>query len=262
MMVPLGFYLRYYFRFDLKKTILCGFLVSLFFELTQLSGLYGFYPKPYRYTDVDDLITNTLGTVIGYWISPYFTFILPSREEIDRISYFKGKRVTFLRRVFAAGIDGLFLLMLAFLDMYLVTGRKKVLLIFLMILPVYFVLLPMLLNGSTPGQAILRLRTVGTDGSPAKVHQHFIRNLFLYGIEPVIALFSGVFLGFLLFTLLDSGNDWGGFRIFAMALSAFFPTVAFVWVLRSQIRFGCLPHDHYARTVLIDRKGSRVVPAE
>jgi len=262
MMVPLGFYLRYYFRFDLKKTILCGFLVSLFFELTQLSGLYGFYPKPYRYTDVDDLITNTLGTVIGYWISPYFTFILPSREEIDRISYFKGKRVTFLRRVFAVGIDVVLLAVLAFLDIYLVTGRKKVLLIFLMILPVYFVLLPVLLKGSTPGQALLRLRTVGTDGSLARVHQHFVRNLVLYGIEPVIALFSGAFLAFLMFTLIDSGNDWGGFRVFAMALSAFFPTIAFVWVLRSQIRYGCLPHDHYAHTVVVDRKKNRIVPAE
>ena len=139
---------------------------------------------------------------------------------------------------------------------------KKVLLIFLMILPVYFVLLPMLLNGSTPGQALLRLRTVDTDGSPAKVRQHFVRNLVLYGIEPVIALFSGAFLAFLMFTLIDSGNDWGGFRVFAMALSAFFPTIAFVWVLRSQIRFGCLPHDHYAHTVVVDRKKNRIVPAE
>ena len=40
------------------KTILCGFCMSLFIELTQLL----FYE---RYSDVDDLIMNTIGTAIG-----------------------------------------------------------------------------------------------------------------------------------------------------------------------------------------------------
>lgn len=67
--IPLGIYLRKYFKCNLTKTILYTFLLSLFFELTQLTGLYGIYPRPYRIFDVDDLITNNLGGLIGYTIS-------------------------------------------------------------------------------------------------------------------------------------------------------------------------------------------------
>ena len=66
--VPFGMYLKKYFKLNLFKTILCTFILSLFFELTQLSGLYGVYPRPYRIFDVDDLITNTFGGLIGYFI--------------------------------------------------------------------------------------------------------------------------------------------------------------------------------------------------
>ena len=46
LLVPLGFYLRYYFRRRLFPSVLLALGVSLFFELTQLSGLYGIYPRP------------------------------------------------------------------------------------------------------------------------------------------------------------------------------------------------------------------------
>jgi glycopeptide antibiotics resistance protein len=35
-------------------------------ELTQLTGIWGLYPCPYRQFDVDDLILNTTGVVIGF----------------------------------------------------------------------------------------------------------------------------------------------------------------------------------------------------
>ena len=38
MTVPFGIYMRYYFQCDLRKTIMLSFVLSLFFELTQLSG--------------------------------------------------------------------------------------------------------------------------------------------------------------------------------------------------------------------------------
>ena len=67
--LPFGIYLRYYFNCSFKKTFFCTFLLTLFFELTQLSGLYGIYPRPYRLFDVDDLFLNTLGGIIGYAIT-------------------------------------------------------------------------------------------------------------------------------------------------------------------------------------------------
>lgn len=53
LFVPFGIYLRYYFKFSFKKTVLYSFLLSLFFELTQLSGLYFIYPRSYRLFDVE-----------------------------------------------------------------------------------------------------------------------------------------------------------------------------------------------------------------
>lgn len=105
MQIPLGVYLRYYFRCNARKTLVIGLCVSLFYELTQLSGLFFFYPQPYRFADVDDLIANTLGAMIGYWVSPLLFRILPTRDEIERISYDKGSRITLMRRAIAAVID-------------------------------------------------------------------------------------------------------------------------------------------------------------
>ena len=66
LVIPFGMYLRYYFQCSFKKTLLFSFLLALFFECTQLSGLYGIYPRSYRLFDVDDLMINTLGGILGY----------------------------------------------------------------------------------------------------------------------------------------------------------------------------------------------------
>ena len=81
MTVPFGMYLGYYFKDSLKKTVLLTFLLSLFFELTQLSGLYGIYSHPYRLFDVDDLILNTLGGLIGFLIYKRCLRRLPPIEK-------------------------------------------------------------------------------------------------------------------------------------------------------------------------------------
>lgn len=53
--VPFGIYLRYYFRRSFLQTICISFFLSLFFELTQVTGLYGIYNCAYRLFDIDDL---------------------------------------------------------------------------------------------------------------------------------------------------------------------------------------------------------------
>lgn len=68
--VPFGVYLRYYFHRSQKQTLLLSFLLSLFFELTQLTALYGIYPAPYRVFDINDLLLNTVGGICGYHLTP------------------------------------------------------------------------------------------------------------------------------------------------------------------------------------------------
>ncbi|MGL5694961.1 MAG: VanZ family protein [Peptostreptococcaceae bacterium] len=58
---------------SLKKTILIGFKISLLIEFTQLFLI--------RATDVDDLILNTTGTILGYLIFIIFKRIFPTFKE-------------------------------------------------------------------------------------------------------------------------------------------------------------------------------------
>lgn len=58
--IPIGFIISYLYKLDTKYIILIGFLLSLFIELFQL-----LLP---RWTDIDDIILNTLGVYIGYLI--------------------------------------------------------------------------------------------------------------------------------------------------------------------------------------------------
>ena len=104
----MGFYLRYYFRRRLFPSVLLALAVSLFFELTQLSGLYGIYPRAYRLFDVDDLICNTLGGFLGYVLTGPLMKVLPDRDGIDKRSYQKGERVTFTRRCLSLFVDMIF----------------------------------------------------------------------------------------------------------------------------------------------------------
>ena len=103
--VPFGVYMRYYFKLDLKRTILYSFLLSLFYETSQLTALFGIYPGPYRYADVEDLICNTMGGAAGYYLGAAFVRMLPGRDEINESIRADSPRVTGLQRFWAALFD-------------------------------------------------------------------------------------------------------------------------------------------------------------
>jgi glycopeptide antibiotics resistance protein len=52
-------------RLHSRTAVLLGFGLSLTVELTQLTGIWGLYPCPYRHFDIDDLILNTAGVALG-----------------------------------------------------------------------------------------------------------------------------------------------------------------------------------------------------
>ena len=149
MLVPFGIYLRYYFKYSLKKTIALTALLSLIFELIQLSGLFFIYNGPYRLCDIDDIIQNTLGGVIGYYIGGIVSLILPKREKLDEEALKKGKEVPGLRRMLAFLID-IFII-------NIVNAILKVMLpfSFVIIFMLYFTIIP-IWKGNTIGSKILR----------------------------------------------------------------------------------------------------------
>ena len=256
MLMPLGFYLRYYFRRDARTTALIGLALSLFFELTQLTGLYFIYPRPYRFTQVDDLTANTLGAVLGWALTPILALVLPSREEIDRISYEKGEHVTVVRRAFAALIDVLAFALLLGVGVWAASVYKELsfTLTVLGLWTVYFVLIPWISRGRTGGQALLKLRTVAEDGTtPAAVWQLAWRNLLLYGAELLAVFVCGGLLAALAL-LLAARTDSGWGKMLLLDACLILPVTGFVILLRSQDRGNALPHSRWSRTKVISTR--------
>jgi glycopeptide antibiotics resistance protein len=75
--VPLGVLVSYRWRRSLWVAILASAGVSLAIELTQGTGLWGLAPCPYRLADVDDLLTNTMGGAIGWFVGLACRRLLP-----------------------------------------------------------------------------------------------------------------------------------------------------------------------------------------
>ena len=72
LFIPLGFFLTVLLRRygKLHHAFLFGFLLSASIELLQIFT--------YRATDINDLMTNTLGTVIGWCLGKVFLKVFPS----------------------------------------------------------------------------------------------------------------------------------------------------------------------------------------
>ena len=172
MFVPLGMYLRYYFKCSFKKTLLYSFFVSLFFELTQLTGLYFIYPNPYRLCDVDDLIQNTLGGILGFLIMGAIIRFLPTREKIDEEALEMGKKVSGLRRITVFFLDlFLFLILSVFVSIFL---EKYV---FFVSFGIYYVLIPLIYHNATIGMKFLNLKM---EYKRVAVLFNILRYLFLF----------------------------------------------------------------------------------
>ena len=174
--IPFGIYLRYYFKKKWYTTIIYTFLLSLYFEITQLTGLYGLYPKAYRLFDVDDLIINTLGGLIGYLITPIVTIFLPDRDKIDKLSYKRGKVVSIYRRFLAFLIDIFIFATIMFIILALLNFNDFVLPLIIMT-AIYYVILPTI-TSHTLGKYLVKIKLESKNK-----HKHlsiFIRQVILY----------------------------------------------------------------------------------
>lgn len=65
LFVPLGFFLRVLGGRGILVAGLAGLGISLLIELTQVTGVWGLYHCAYRVFDVVDLMSNTLGALVG-----------------------------------------------------------------------------------------------------------------------------------------------------------------------------------------------------
>lgn len=65
LFTPLGFFLRLAWQRGVVASTVVGLLLSVTIEATQATGVWGLYPCAYRLLDVDDLLTNTAGALLG-----------------------------------------------------------------------------------------------------------------------------------------------------------------------------------------------------
>ncbi len=204
MFFPLGVFLRYYFGWNMKKTVLCAFLFSFFLEFTQYTATYGLAPYRYRLADVNDLIDNTLGGFLGYLATPKLTFMLPSRERLNQVSYQRGSRVSYVRRMVAYCADEIICSTCGSV-IFLALPRESWLICLLVM--AYNTLIPYFWHGQTPGKALVRIRVVdSTTHERATLKQYAQRMLFLHlipragmvlstiGMESIFATVGGVLL--------------------------------------------------------------------
>lgn len=180
LLLPLGVFLRYHFRRGLLASAAIGFGTALFFECTQLTGLWGLYPCPYRLFDVDDLTVNTLGAVLGWFVAGPLTRWLPTLNSLDDEALAR-RPVPLGRRLLALLLDvvGLPFLMVPTVGVCAVLfGRDGVFLGLLLAFVFWFVLLPWW-TGGTPGKKVLLLKLVTADGERPAPWRLFVRAVVL-----------------------------------------------------------------------------------
>lgn len=208
--VPLGAYLCYLFRCRWWMALLIGMATTLLFETSQLTGLFGIYDHPYRLFDVDDLILNTTGTMLGFWLMIPLAWALPSMDEVNEQARERGSsRVSLTRRVLAAVVDLAVLAVLFVLAWIMFSptdaqiakalavdpsraGAKTLafrfigglfadpmtaLLLALGIGAVLFAVIPMASKGRTIGKALVGIRIVKADGCDAPAWGYWVRYL-------------------------------------------------------------------------------------
>ena len=97
LFVPFGLLVRRFAGRSLVTTTALGLLVTLAIETTQGSALWGLYDCAYRVADVDDLLANTAGALLGALLAPRFLAWLPMPAQLAR-RRLEPRRVTAVRR--------------------------------------------------------------------------------------------------------------------------------------------------------------------
>ena len=186
LLFPFGIYLRYYFRRGFITAFIFTALMALFFEWTQLSGLHGWYAHAYRTFDVDDIILNTTGGILGWLVAPLFCLFLPSRDKIDGTAYERGTRIPMFRRFLSFVIDfGLISALEYGLSLLIPNnafGHLFAVLSSMVFSVAYFTFMPTVSKGYTLGSALFRLRLVTgfrRRGQPASQTEYLIHALLL-----------------------------------------------------------------------------------
>lgn len=175
LFMPLGFLAKTLLRLGWLPTLGLALTATCLIETAQLTGLFGIYPFAYRTFEVDDIICNTLGGMLGWLAGCLFAKVALKRPpEKPAITHEPG----FARRFVALWLDAMIigfctlapwllaaLLWEAVLDRALVIGGldagttadAMLLLCFAASFIVVEAVIPWMHDGSTPGGMFVRM---------------------------------------------------------------------------------------------------------
>lgn len=251
--LPFGVYLRYFFKCSFKKTLLFTFLLSLFFEITQVTGLFFIYPKAYRLFDVDDLIINTTGGILGYLVTPLFQKLLPTREMLELNSYKKGKKVSMLRRTMAFLIDLFFYGIITIIATFIISKKW----IPIVVAIFYYIGIPIITKGATIGKKIVNIKLLSFKGHTPKWYQYIIRYILLYGVLLPSPFYILTAAGYLTDFVSDStGTAQTIVMILALAIIAIEYFIIFIhnFILKRMFWYERISKTYNVSTIKIPEK--------
>ena len=229
MFIPLGMYLRYYFKCSFKKTVLYSFLLSLFFELTQVTGLYFIYPNPYRLCDVDDLIQNTIGGIIGFVIMGFLDNYLPTREKIDEEARIMGQNVSGLRRITVFFLDLVLYLIFTILLSIFVNSNWLFFISFL----IYYLLYPLVRGYATIGMRFLNVKMEYKRWGTLFIVLRYMFLFFYYFLIPIVFGFLVVYVR----NYLDLGGITFVLYGCALLIILLFYLINFIFLIKNKRMF-------------------------
>ena len=185
LLLPFGVYLRYFFKEKRywKRAFALGFVLSLFYEVTQVTGIYGIYKCPYRLFDVDDLMLNSTGALFGFLMAPVILALFPSREKllVKAEKMQKSHLVSPLSQLLAVLLDYIFIKLTFSFTFGLLTssGFAEMMYITAGFMVVYFVI-PLLWGGKTIGTSIMRFKLSNLKGNAPSWQALLKRTVALY----------------------------------------------------------------------------------
>jgi glycopeptide antibiotics resistance protein len=104
LFVPLGIIARRFWSFGVAASAVIGLLSSFTIEATQYTGIWGLYPCAYRVADVDDLLANTSGALIGALVAPLVLWWMPRTRDL-RARRLEARPVSVWRRWLGMVLD-------------------------------------------------------------------------------------------------------------------------------------------------------------
>lgn len=200
MLFPTGYFMQRLYKLNRKKTILIGFLMSLLFEITQLTGLFSFYSRPYRIFDVDDLIQNTFGMVLGAELARVLNIYFIN----DNVKVRQGGEVSFRRRMKVDVIDQAVLNAIILCGVFFTKTNITYFRIhpfksfpiyfaFIMFMNFCLAVVTYITNGKTLGMYFIGLRLRSFNGERLKLLQCISRDL-IYGFYVNLPILIGWFI--------------------------------------------------------------------